>query len=86
MQGELFKYVGDTTVKLMYIICNSIWQNEILPDEWTKSIIITLTKSGDTTECNNHRTISLINHASKVILAIIKLRMRKFIEDNLSEY
>ena len=57
---ELFTYGGDTTEKLMHIICSNIWQNEIIQDEWTKSIIITLPKSGDTTECNNHRTISLI--------------------------
>ena len=84
--GELLKYGGETTAKLMHVICSNIWRNEIIPDEWTKSIIITLPKSGDTTECNNYRTISLINHASKVILEIIKLRMRKFIEENLSEY
>ena len=84
--GELLKYGGEATEKLMYVICNNIWQNEVLPDEWTKSIIITLPKSGDTTECNNHRTISLINHASKIILAIVKRRMRKYIEKNLSEY
>jgi len=70
----------------MQIICNNIWRNEKIPDEWKKSIIITIPKSEDSTECNNHRTISLINHASKVILEIIKNRMKKFIESNLSEY
>ena len=84
--GELLEYGGETIAKLMQIICNNIWQNEKIPDEWKKSIIITIPKSEDSTECNNHRTISLINHASNVILEIIKNRMKKFIESNLSEY
>ena len=84
--GELLKYDGETTAKIMHVICSNIWHNEIIPEEWTNSIIITLPKSGDTTEYNTCRTISLMNHANKVILEIIKLRMRKFIEENLSKY
>ena len=47
------------TAKIIHIICSNIWQNKILQDEWIKSIIITLPKSGYTTKCNNHCTISL---------------------------
>ena len=29
-------------MKLMHVICSNIWRNEIIPGEWTKSIIITI--------------------------------------------
>ena len=59
--------------------------NECIPDEWTKSIILTMPKKGDITKCENYRTISLINHSSKVLLEIIRSRMKPYVETILAE-
>ena len=52
---------------------------------WTKSMIVNLPKKGDTTKCENYRTISLICHASKIILEIIRSRMKNSIETQMAE-
>ena len=51
-------------------ICNKIWQTGEWPTPWTKSLVITLPKKGDLQQCQNYRTISLINHPSKVTMKI----------------
>ena len=42
-------------------------------------------KKGDITKCENYRTISLINHSSKVLLEIIRSRMKPYVETILAE-
>ena len=58
---------------------------ETIPDDWTKSIILTMPKKRDITKCENCRTISLINHSSKILLEIIRSRMKPYVEVILAE-
>ena len=83
--GELLKMGGDKMIDTYHRICNNIWTSERIPDEWTTSIMVTLPKKGDTSCCENHRTISLINHGSKILLEIIRRRMKPYVEAILSE-
>ena len=52
---------------------------------WSKSLIITIPKKGDLKKCEHYRTISLIYHASKILLRIIINRMNLQAEDILAE-
>ena len=58
-----------------------IWMKETIPDDWTKSVILTMLKKGDNTKCENYRTISLINHSSKILLEIIQSQMKPLAEE-----
>ena len=58
---------------------------ETIPDDWTKSIILTIPKKGDIIKCENYRTISLINHSSKILLDIIRSRMKPYVESILEQ-
>ena len=42
-----------------------------VPQDWKRSILIPIPKKGSTKECANHQTITLISHASKVMLKIL---------------
>ena len=42
-------------------------------------------KSGNMKECNNYRTIALISHASKVLLIVILNRLKRKVEEELSD-
>ena len=81
----LIRSGGRSVSKELYNICQMAWHKEEFPEIWTKSIIITLPKKGDLTRCENHRTISLIPHASKVLLEVIRTRLKPFIETQMSE-
>ena len=64
-----------------FIVCNtelfnfSLYLKGIWPEDWKKSIFIPIYKKGDRKECSNYRTISLIPHASKVLIKIIMDRL-----------
>ena len=83
--GELLKHGGDCIMDQLHHICNDIWMKETIPDDWTKSIILTMPKKGDITKCENYGTISLINHSSKILLEIIRSRMKPYVEAILAE-
>ena len=55
------------------------------PEMWSTSLIITIPKKGDLKKCKNYRTISLICHASKILLRIIINRMNPHAEEILAE-
>jgi len=49
------------------------------------SILVPIPKSGDLQDCNNYRNVSLICHASWVLLHIILNRLRQYSERQLAE-
>ena len=69
----------------LFNICNQIWKKGKWPDNWTKSLIITLPKKGDLKVCNNYRTLSLISHPSKVLLRVILNRLKLQAKDIIAE-
>ena len=69
----------------MHRICSNIWETSKWPEIWTKSIIVTIPKKDNLTQCTNYLTISLINHASKSMLKIFKNRLDTQLEQILSE-
>ncbi len=80
IEGELIKDGAEAVVHIIHKIWNKIWATSEFPTLWTKSHVVTIPKKGDTTKCENYRTISLICHSSKIILEIIRSRMRNDIE------
>ncbi|MGL4418375.1 MAG: reverse transcriptase domain-containing protein [Plesiomonas shigelloides] len=83
--AELLKLGGEMTTKILTILCQKIWEQKKWPVQWTQSLVIPLPKKGNLKQCENYRTISLISHASKVMLRIILNRLKPFAEELLSE-
>ena len=83
--AELIKHGGDEMTRVLTAICQRIWDSKEWPLEWTRSLIIPLPKKGNLRLCQNHRTISLISHPSKVMLKIILRRLTSQAEDILAE-
>ena len=76
---------GEATVTVLHKICALIWKRKEWPIQWTQSLIIPILKKGNLRKCDNYRTISLICHASKVMLRIIGERLKPQIEIVLAE-
>lgn len=85
IEGELIKFGGEALVEAMYQICQKIWSTGTFPKLWTQSLIVLIHKKGDPTKCDNYRTISLICHASNIILEVIRKRMKSRIEAQMAE-
>ncbi|KAL4113049.1 hypothetical protein QTP88_016750 [Uroleucon formosanum] len=81
--AEMLKRSGDKGVKILWKLCNEVWTTGAWPEDWVESIFIPLHKKGSTEECSNYRTISLISHASKVLLNVIHARLRYYVDSQI---
>ena len=83
--GEIIKAGGETVVQAMKTVIDNIWKTGEWPTDWTQSEIITLPKVPGTQDCAKHRTISLLCHASKVLLEVIRSRLEYFVLPQIAE-
>ncbi len=82
--AELIKETGEEGVDVIHKLCNLIWKEKSWPEDWTRSVFLPLPKKGDTRECKNNRTISLISHASKILLYVIVGRIKQHMHQEIS--
>ena len=69
---DLFQILNDDAVKLLHSVCQKIWKTQQWPQDWKRSVLISIPKKGNAKECSNYRTIALISHVSKVLLKFSK--------------
>ena len=75
---ELFQILKDDVVKVVYSICQQIWKTQQWPQDWKRSVFISIPKKGNAKECSNYCTFALISHASKVMLKILQARLQQY--------
>ena len=69
---ELFQILKDDAVKVLHSICQQIWKTQQWPQDWKRSVFIPISKKDNAKECSNYHTVTLISHASKVMLQILQ--------------
>ena len=57
---ELFQILKDDAVKVLHSICQQIWKTQQWPQDWKRSVLITIPKKGNAKESSNYLTIALI--------------------------
>jgi hypothetical protein len=67
-------------------IINSFWNKEELPDQWKKSIIVSIRKKGDKTDCNNYRGISLLSTSYKILSNILLSRLSLYVDEIIGDH
>ena len=75
---ELFQILKDDAVKVLHSICQQIWKTQEWPQDWKRSVFISIPKKGNA-KCSNYHTIALISHASKEMLKIIQARLQQYV-------
>ena len=68
---ELFQILKDDAVKVLHSICQQIWKTQQWPQDWKRSVFISIPKKGNAKEFSNYHTIALILLTSKVMLKIL---------------
>ena len=61
---ELFQILKDDAVKVLHSICQQIWKTQQWPQDWKKSVFISIPKKGNAKECSNYCTIAFILHGN----------------------
>ena len=62
---ELFHILKDDAMKVLYSMCQRIWETQQWPQDWKRLVFIPILKKGNAEECSNYHTIALISHTSK---------------------
>ena len=83
--AELFQILKDDAVKVLHSICQQISKTQQWPWGWKKSVFIPIPKKGNAKECSNYCTITLISHASKVMLKILQARLHQYVNCELPD-
>ena len=74
IQVVLFQILKDDAVKGLHAICQQICNTQ----DWKRSVFIPIPKKGNAKECLNYCTVSLISHASKIMLKILHARLQQY--------
>ena len=76
---ELFQILKDDAVKVLYSICQQIWETQQWPQDWKRSVFIPIPKKGNAKEYSKYQIIVFISHASKVMLNIFRARLQQYV-------
>ena len=77
---ELFQILEDDAVKVLHSICQHIWKSQQWPQDWKRSVFISIPKKGNAKVCSKYGTMALISHASEVMLKILQVRLQQFVD------
>ena len=82
---KLFQILKDDAVKVLHSICQPIWKAQQWPQDWKRSVFISVPKKGNAKECSNYCTIALISNASEVLLKILQARLQQYVNHELPD-
>ena len=82
---ELFQILKDDAVKVLHSICQQTWKAQQWPQDWKRSVFISVPKKGSANECSNYCTIVLISHVGKVMLKILQARLQQYVDRKLPD-
>ena len=82
---ELFQILKDDAGKVVNSICQQIWKIQQWPQNWKRLVFILIPKKSNVKECSNYHIITLISHASKVVLKILQARLQHYVNRKLPD-
>ena len=74
-----------SAVKVLHSICQQIWKTQQWPQDWKRSVFISIPKKGYAKECSSYHSIALISHASKIMLKILQARLQQYTNSELPD-
>ena len=82
---ELFQILKDDAVEVLHSICQQIWKTQQWPQDWKRSVFITVPKKSNAKECSNYHTVAHTSHASKEMLKILQARLQQYVNRELPD-
>jgi hypothetical protein len=84
--AEMIKCGGKQFTKSIHLLLCKVWENEVMPEEWSIAIISPIHKEGNLLDCNNYRGIVLLSVVYKIMAAIIAKKLSKYTEKIIGHY
>ena len=77
--SELFKILRDDAIKVLHSICQEIWKTQQWPQDWKRSVFISIPNKGKAKQCSNYHMIAFISHAGKVMLKVLQAKLQQYV-------
>ena len=75
---ELFQILKDAAAKVLHSICQQTENTQQWPQDWKRSVFISIAQKGSAKESSNYHKIALVQCASKVILKILLASLQQY--------
>jgi hypothetical protein len=85
ISAELIQAGGGTLHSAIHILIKLIWNKGELPHQWMESIIVSIHKKGDRTDCSSYRGISLLSTSNKILSNIILSRLIPYADEIIAD-
>ena len=72
-------------MNVLHSICQQMWKTQQWPQDWKRSVFISIPKKGNAKESSNFCTIALISHTSKVMLKTLHARLQQYVNWELPD-
>ena len=66
-------------------MCQQIWKTQQWPQDWKRSVFISIPKKGNAKECANYSTVALFSHTSEVMLKILQAGLQQYVNHELPD-
>ena len=83
--NEQLKYGESGLIDSLVHLFKKVWEDEQIPEDWSKGVIVVVGKKGDTSHCSNNRGITLRSTTSKLLQIILLQRLNAGLEQLLRE-
>ena len=80
---EMMKADIDTTVDVLHELLSLIREEERIPEDWCKGLIVKLPRKGDLTNCGNWRGITIMPTAAKLMGKVVIKRISRRVDKKL---
>ena len=75
LSPALFKDGGVRLIRELRALFSEVWLTEQVPSSWGESVVIPIFKKGSRYDCANHRGVSLIPVAPKLLASVVLRRL-----------
>ena len=61
------------------------WKTQQWPQDWKRSVFISVPKKDNAKNCSKYHTIALISNTTKVMLKILQVRLQQYMNHELPD-
>ena len=83
LNAELFKADPELAAPIITSLFTKIWEQEEIPIDWSRGLIVKISKKWSLSDCNNWQGITLLSVPSKIFCKIIIQRITQAVDDLL---
>src|SRR6218665_894241 len=73
---EMLKTFGEKAMKELVQLYKERYNTGVWPEDFLQTVMVLLKKKSNAMTCEDHRTISLLTHASKIVLRVLTKRLK----------